>query len=319
MKSIRVHQFGGPEVLTLEDVPDPKPGPAQVLVRINAIGINPVETYIRAGKYGPRQFPFTPGTDAGGVVEELGEGVKSVNRGDRVYIHGSLTGAYAQKALCNESHVHPLPAGITFQQGAALGVPYATAYRAMFLRGRAMAGETLLVHGASGGVGIASVQFARAAGLTVFGTAGTAQGRHLVLEQGAHHDLDHHDPNYLKHLMDLTAGRGVDLILEMAAHTNLGEDLPVLARNGRVVVVGSRGPVEIMPRETMMRDADIRGMTLMNASDTELKGIHAAIIAGLENKTLRPVIGKEFPLAQADKGHEAVLAPGSGGKIVLLP
>ena len=319
MKSIRVHEFGGPEVLKLEDVSEPTPGPGQVLVRIDAIGVNPVETYIRAGKYGPNQFPFTPGTDAGGVAEELGEGVKSISRGDRVYIHGSLTGAYAQKALCNESQVHPLPTVVTFQQGAALGVPYATAYRAMYIRGRAVAGESILVHGASGGVGTAAVQLARAAGLTVFGTAGTAQGRQQVAEQGAHHDLDHHDPNYLKHLMDLTAGRGVDLILEMAAHTNLGKDLTVLAKNGRVVVVGSRGPVEITPRETMMRDADIRGMTLMNATEPELRGIHAAIVAGLENRSLRPVIGKEFSLAQADKAHEAVMAPGSGGKIVLLP
>lgn len=319
MKAICVHQFGGPEVLKLEEVPEPACGPGQVLVRIDAIGVNPVETYIRAGKYGPRPFPYTPGTDAAGVAEEVGDGVKSLQRGDRVYIHASLTGTYGHKALCNESHVHPLPAVITFQQGAALGVPYATAYRAFFLRGRALAGETVLVHGASGGVGTAAVQLARAAGLTVFGTAGTKQGRHLVAEQGAHHVLDHHDPNYLKHLMDLTDGHGVDLILEMAAHTNLGKDLTVLAKNGRVVVVGSRAPVEITPRDAMMRDADIRGMTLMNATDAELKGIHAAITAGLENHTLRPVIGKTFPLTEAPKAHEAVMEAGSHGKIVLLP
>lgn len=319
MKAIRVHQFGGPEVLKLEEVPDYKPGVGQVVVRIDAVGVNPVETYIRAGKYGPRQFPYIPGTDAGGVVDAVGEGVKSVRPGDRVYIHSSLTGTYAQKALCNESHVHPLPPHTTFQQGAALGVPYATAYRAMFIRGRAMAGETVLVHGASGGVGIASTQFARAAGMTVFGTAGTDEGRRLVADEGAHHVLDHHDPNYLKQLMDLTDGRGVDMIMEMSAHTNLGKDLPVLARNGRVVVIGSRGPVEIMPRETMGRDADIRGMTLMNASEPELKGIHSAIIAGLENHTLRPIIRKEMPLAEVGEAHEEIMKPGAHGKIVLLP
>lgn len=319
MKAIRVHQFGGPEVLKLEEVPDYKPGVGQVVVRVDAVGVNPVETYIRSGKYGPRQFPYIPGTDAGGVVDAIGEGVKSVRTGDRVYIHSSLSGTYAQKALCNESHVHALPAHVTFQQGAALGVPYATAYRAMFIRGRAMAGETVLVHGASGGVGIASTQFARAAGLTVFGTAGTDEGRKLVADEGAHHVLDHHDPNYLKQLIDLTDGRGVDMIMEMSAHTNLGKDLPVLARNGRVVVVGSRGPVEIMPRETMGRDADIRGMTLMNASEPELKGIHAAIIAGLENRTLRPIIRKEMPLAGASEAHEEIMKPGAYGKIVLLP
>src|SRR6185437_14138037 len=129
--------------------------------------------------------------------------------------------------------------------------------------------------------------------------------------------LNHHDPNYLKELMDLTGGQGVDLILEMAAHTNLGKDLPLLAKNGRVVVIGSRCPIEITPRDTMMRDADIRGMTQMNATEQELRGIHAAIISGLENKSLRPIIGKEFSLAEAGKAHEAVMEAGARGKIVL--
>ena len=319
MKAVKVHQFGGPEVLKLEDVPEPQAGAGQVVVRIDAIGINPVETYIRAGKYGPKAFPYTPGSDAGGVIDSVGEGVKSVRPGDRVYTHASLTGTYAQKALCNESHVHPLPTRITFQQGAALGVPYATAYRALYSRAHPVAGETILVHGASGGVGVAAVQLAKAAGLIIFGTAGTDKGRELVREMGAHHVLDHHDPNYLKQLMDLTGGRGVDIILEMAAHTNLGKDLALLAKNGRVIVVGSRGPVEVTPRDIMGRDADIRGMTLMNAAEPELKGIHTAIIAGLESGALRPVIGKEIPLAEIAQAHEAVLAPGSQGKIVVLP
>ncbi len=189
----------------------------------------------------------------------------------------------------------------------------------LFYRGKPIAGESILVHGASGGVGLAAVQFARAFGLTVFGTAGTVAGRRLVLEQGAHHALDHHNPKYLQELMSLTHGRGVDLILEMAAHANLGKDLPLLAKNGRVIVVGSRGPVEITPRETMGRDADIRGMTLMNATESDLVGIHAAILAGLENATLRPIIAREFPLADAAKAHEAVLQAGAMGKIVMLP
>jgi NADPH2:quinone reductase len=319
MKSIRVHEFGGPEVLKLEDLPEPKPAPGQVIIKLSAIGINPVDTYIRAGKYGPRVFPYTPGTDGAGTVEAAGDGVKSFRAGDRVYTNASLSGAYAQKVLCSESQVHPLPEKLSFKQGAAIGVPYATAYRALYRRGRAVAGETILVHGASGGVGTAAVQLMVAAGLTVIGTAGTEAGLKLVREQGAHHVLNHHDPKYLEQLMSFTGGKGVDLILELAAHTNLGKDLGVLARDGRVVVVGSRGPVEINPRDTMSRDADIRGMTLMNADETELRGIHAAIVAGLENGTLRPIVGKEFPLADAAKAHEAVLAPGSYGKIVLIP
>jgi len=319
LKAIRVHEFGEPSVLKLEEVPAPKAGAGQVLVRIDAIGVNPVETYIRAGKYGPRQFPFTPGTDAGGVVEEVGADVTKFHPGDRVYTSGSVSGTYAQKALCTEAQVHPLPQKNSFAHGAALGVPYATAYRALFLRGQAKAGETVLIHGASGGVGTAAVQFARAWGMNIIGTAGTDKGIELVREQGAQHVLNHGSSNYLKELMDLTGGRGVNLIVEFAAHINLGKDLTVLAKQGRVVVVGSRQPIEINPRDTMSRDASILGMSLMNASEPELAGIHAAIVAGLENGTLRPIIGREMPLEEAAKSHEQVLAPGSYGKIVLMP
>src|SRR6185437_8345001 len=128
--------FGGPEVLKLEEVPDPKVGPGQVLVRIDAIGVNPVETYIRAGKYGPRQFPFTPGTDVGGVIQSVGPGASQFKPGDRVYTASTLTGAYATLALADASKVFPLPPKISFQQGAAIGVPAATAYKALFLRGQ---------------------------------------------------------------------------------------------------------------------------------------------------------------------------------------
>jgi NADPH2:quinone reductase len=319
MKSIRIHQFGGPEVLKLEDLPDPKPAEGQVLLRIHAIGVNPVETYIRDGKYGPRDFPFTPGSDAAGVVEALGPGVKTVKLGDRVYTSGSLTGAYAERMLAKESQVHRLPDNVSFEQGAALGIPYATAWQAMFNRGKARPAETVLIHGATGGVGTAAVQMARAAGLTVIGTGGTDNGRRLVREQGAHHVLDHSRPDYLDELMALTAGQGVNLIMEMLANVNLAKDLTVLSKRGRVVVIGSRGNVEITPRDTMMRDADIRGMTLFNAADDELRGIHAALIAGLETGTLRPIVGKTIPLPEAARAHAEIIEGKAYGKIILTP
>jgi NADPH2:quinone reductase len=253
MKAIRVHAFGGPENLKYEDAPDPKPGPGQIVVRIRATGVNPVETYIRSGIYGPKEFPYTPGTDAAGTIEAVGANA-SVKVGDRVFVTGSSTGTYAELALCNATQVFPLPEKLGFQQGAAIGVPYGTAYRALFTRGGAKAGETVLVHGASGGVGVASVQLAREAGLRVIGTASTERGKKLVKEQGAVEVLDHSNPDYLKQLMDLTGGKGVELIMEMAAHINLGKDLTVLAKRGRVIVIGNRGPVEINARDTMARD-----------------------------------------------------------------
>jgi len=319
MKAIRVHQFGGPEVLKFEDVPDPKPGPGQVLIGVRAVGVNPVETYIRSGIYGPKQFPYIPGTDVGGVVEEVGQNVKQFKKGDRVYTNSTVSGAYAQKAVCEIAQVHPLPENVSFEQGAAMGVPYATAYRALFLRGQIRAGETVLIHGASGGVGTAAVQLAHAHGAVVIGTGGTEEGRKLVKQQGADHVLDHHSPDYLKQLMALTDNRGVDAIIEMLANVNLAKDLTVLAKHGRVVVIGNRGSIEINPRDTMSRDASILGMSLMNATEAELKQIHAGLVAGLANGTLVPVIGREMPLKDAVKAHEDILKPGSHGKIVLKP
>jgi NADPH2:quinone reductase len=319
MKAIRVHSFGDPDVLKLEDVPAPAPGGGQVLIDVRAIGVNPVDTYIRAGKYGPRPFPFTPGFDAAGVVESVGAGVTSVKPGDRVYVSRTISGAYAEKTLVEQANVYPLRENIGFDEGAALGVPYGTAYRALHHRGRAQPAETVLVHGATGGVGIAAVQMARAHGCVVIGTGGSARGRLLVEQQGAHHVLDHHDASYLEKLMDHTQGRGVDVILEMLANVNLAKDLTVLTKHGRVVVIGSRGKIEIDPRDTMSRDADIRGMTLMNASNAELATIHAAIRAGLENGTLRPIIETRLPLADAAKAHVEVLEGNSHGKIVLVP
>jgi NADPH2:quinone reductase len=319
MKAIRVHQPGPPEVMKWESVPDPRPGPGQVVVRIAAAGVNPVDTYVRSGAYARMpELPYTPGSDGAGTVAAVGEGVTGVAVGDRVYLAGSKSGTYAEMALAEERQLHPLPEGVDFSQGAAVHVPYATAYRALFYRARAQPGETVFVHGASGGVGIAAVQIAVAHGLRVIGTAGTEEGRALVRQQGAQEVLDHRAPGYLERLMALTDGRGVDVILEMLANVNLGKDLTVLATFGRVVVIGSRGTVEINPRDAMARDAAILGMLLYNGSDEEIAGIHAALVAGLRNGTLRPVVGRSFPMAEAPKAHEAVMAPGAHGKIVLV-
>jgi NADPH2:quinone reductase len=319
MKAIRVHEFGGPEVMRLEEVTDPLPNSDQVLVRVAAAGVNPVDVYIRTGQHAVKPtLPYTPGTDAAGTVEAVGMNVRRISQGDRVYTAGTLSGTYAELALCDASQIHRLPPSVTFAQGAAVNVPYATAHRGLFGRAKAAPGESVLVHGASGGVGIAAVQLARAAGLQVIGTGGTEEGRRLVTEQGAHYVLDHHAPDYLEQLMKLTEGRGVDVILEMLANVNLGRDLTVLARGGRVVVIGNRGTVEINPRDAMGRDASILAMSLMTTPPAELQGAHAALVAGLENGTLRPVVGQEMPLADAPRAHEAVMQPGAYGKIVLI-
>ena len=320
MKAIRVYEFGGPDVMRIENIGPLAPGRGQVAVKIYAVGVNPVDTYIRAGTYSFKPgLPYTPGFDAAGIVEAVGKEVERVKPGDRVYVAGAISGAYAEEALCREAQVHPLPKQVSFSQGAAIGVPFAAAYRAIFHRAGALPGEVLLVHGASGGVGTAAVQFGRAAGLRVLATAGTDEGRGLALEQGAHEVFDHHSPDHFEKILESTGGRGVNVIVELLANANLGNDLKILSKGGRVVVVGSRGTVEIDPRDAMRRDASILGMVLFNATEAELSSVHAAIGAGLENSTLRPVVGNEMPLSDAPRAHREILEKNALGKIVLIP
>ena len=318
MKAIIVRQYGDPEVMKIEETLQPKPGPGQVLVHIRAAGVTPADTYGRSGITKPA-LPYTPGSDGAGVVESVGPDVKSVKPGDRVYTARTVSGTYAEYALAQEPQVQRLPEKISFSQGAGIFVPYATAFRALSQIARARTGETVLVHGASGGVGVAAVQTARAAGLTVLGTAGTDRGRELARREGAHHVLDHTAAGYKDEIMSLTGGKGVDVILEMLANVNLGADLKLLAPGGRVVVIGSRGDVTVTPRDLMARDASVHGMLLWNITPVDAAGAHAAIIAGLENGTLRPVVGLELPLAEAPAAHRKVMEPGAFGKIVLIP
>ena len=305
--------------MKIEEVPAPSPSAGQILIRVRAVGVNPVDTYIRSGTYARKpELPYTPHADIAGTVEAVGSGVTRVKAGDRVYAFMTNAGG-AELAIAEEWQVQRLPERATFQQGAAIGVPYTTAWRALFLKGDARPGETVLVHGASGGVGTAAVQIARAHGMQVIGTAGTEDGVRLVREQGAHHALNHREADYLKQVPALAGGRGADVILEMLANVNLDRDLDVVAPRGRIVVIGNRGRVEIDPRKAMGKDATIVGMTLFNTSREEFNLIHAAIAAGLENGSLNPVVRQEMPLDQAARAHVAVMEPGAFGKIVLVP
>jgi len=325
MKAIRVHEYGGPGVMKWEDVPDPQSGPGDVVVRVRAAGVNPVDAYIHTGTYARKPaLPYTPGQDGAGDVESVGASVSGFKAGDRVYISGvgntvAGVGTYAELALCSPARLHRLPARVSFGQGAALGVPYCTAFRALFQRGQAKGGETVLIHGATGGVGIACVELAHARGLTVIGTGGTDPGLAAAREHGADVVINHREPTHADDIMDATGGKGVDLIVEMAAHVNLDRDLGLLAKHGRVVVVGNRGKTEIDARQAMARDAAILGMTLFNVNEADFVEIHAALIEGLANGTLNPMVGREIPLAEATRAHETVMEPGALGKIVLVP
>lgn len=324
MQAILAREFGGPEVLKLEEVPDPTPGSEQVRVRVHAVGVNPYDTYMRSGSYAIKpDLPYTPGADAAGVVDQVGAAVNGIKSGDRVYVSGTAIGkahgAYAQLVVCESHQVHRLPDRVSFTQGAGLFVPYVTAWRALFGRANTRAGDVVLIHGASGGVGVAATQFAVAVGATVIGTAGTDDGLAVVKAQGAQRAVNHRSPGYLDEITKLANGRGPDVILEMLANVNLDHDLTVIAAGGRVVVIGNRGRVEIDARKIMTKDVSVFGLALWGIPADEMRRAHAAIIAGLESGALNPVVGTKMPLKDAAVAHQRVMEPGARGKIVLIP
>ena len=324
MKAIRVHEFGPPSVMKFEEVAARRASAGQLVVSVKAVGVNPVDTYIRSGNYAALPpVPYTPGADGAGVVESVGPDVANFASGDRVYFSGTVDGrahgAYAQAVVCHVDQIHPLPEHVSFAEGSAIGIPYVTAWRALFEKGRAVPNETVLIHGASGAVGTAAVQIARAAGLRVFGTAGSERGRQLAREQGVHEVFDHTAAGYEKAIVEKTGGRGIDLVIEMLANVNLIRDLEMLAKRGRIAIVGNRGSLELNPRAIMGKDATVIGFTNWNATPEEFVVAHAAIRAGMERCGYKPQVGQEMPLADAPRAHEEVLKPGAYGKIVLVP
>ncbi|NXG79018.1 QOR oxidoreductase, partial [Baryphthengus martii] len=322
MRAVRVFEFGGPEVLKLQsDVLIPSPEENQVLIKVHACGVNPVETYIRSGTYARKPtLPYTPGSDVAGVVESVGERVMAFQKGDRVFAIETISGGYAEYAVAAANRVFPLSDKLNFKQGAAVGIPYFTAYRALFQKGHAKAGESVLVHGASGGVGIATCQIARACGLKVLGTAGTEEGMNTVLRNGAHQAFNHREANYIDKIKEYTGMEGVNIIIEMLSNVNLATDLQLLSCSGRVMVVGSRGSIEINPRDTMSKESSIIGVSLFLATEEERRECAAAVRDGIEAGWLKPAVGSEYPLEKVAEAHQDIIhSGGARGKMVLLP
>lgn len=318
MKAIQVRAFGGPEVLKLEEVADVTPGAGQVTIAVEAVGVNPVDTYIRDGRYGARPLPWLPGSDAAGVVDGVGAGVSDFRIGDRVYVFSPL-GTYAERIVAPATRVYPMSSNAGFEEASCVGVPGATAWRALFQLAAVRPGQSVLIHGATGGVGTAAVQLARAQGCHVIGTGGTEKGLAHLQEIGAHHALNHREAKYMDRLKEITGGRGVDVVLEMLANVNLERDLEALALFGKVIVIGNRGRIEFDPRLTMAKEATVRGMLLFNATDAELKEIHAGLLAAMDDGRYVPLVSHRFPLSQAAEAHRLIMSDHGPGNIVLIP
>ncbi len=325
MKAIQVSEFGGPEVLIYKEITEPNPGKGQVKVALEAIGVNPNEAYIRTGNYSfyKPELPFTPGFDGAGTIVELGQDVHHLHVGDRVFVAALLaeknTGAYAEKMVCDASAVHLLPDSVTYEEGASLGIPALAAYRALFHRAKLKPGEIVLINGASGGVGSLAVQMAKSIGAVVIGTASTDEGKDLVKKAGADFVIDHITEDNEKELLEITNGKGPNVIIEFLANKNLQMDLKVIAYFGRIVVVGNRGDIEITPRLAMIKESDILGMALWNAPGNEYTESLCAIAALIKSGTLVPQVGERLHLSEARKAHEIILSNHKSGKMIMTP
>jgi NADPH2:quinone reductase len=313
---IIVEEYGGPEVMKVASVEAPEPAEDEVLVRLMASGVNPVDTYRRAGSQGYNPpLPFTPGFEAAGSVAKTGAKVSGFPEGTRVYIGWSINGTYGEWCLAKPEQLYVLPDGIDYIQGAALFVNYFTAYRALFLRGDAKPGDRVFIHGASGGVGLAAAQLCRQFGLHFSGTAGSKGGIELVESEGAALVLNHHEEDHME-----TMDEGsFDLILEMRADLYLEKDVSKLKDGGRVMVIGSRGTTQFAPRGIMGKEADVRGVVLFKNTFEEGQKIHDDLVRGIEAGIIRPHIQQEFPLVHASEAHRVLMEAPSLGKIILIP
>ena len=325
MKAIQMTTFGEPDVLEYKTIEDPQPSNHEVCVKLYAAGVNPNEAYVRTGTYAflIPDLPYTPGFDGAGIVESVGEGVTHVKVGDRVFIAALLakknTGTYAEKVVCDASAVHLLPESISFEQGAALGIPAVTAYGALFQRANIKPGETVLIHGASGGVGLLAVQMASSIGATVIGTASSEEGKQLVLESGAKYVKDHVTEDSIEEVLKLTNGTGPDVIIEFLANVNLETDLKLIGKYGRIVIVGNRGSIEMNPRMAMAKECDILGTAVFNMSKKQYDECLIGVSALLKSGVLNPQVGRRLPLSEAKQAHIDIMSKQAKGKIVLIP
>lgn len=315
-------QFGTSEQLQIAEVVLPQLESHHVKVRLFAAGVNPSDVYTSTGTYAVvPKLPYTPGLDGAGVITEVGAAVTHVHVGERVFVAGAasgfITGTFAQEVVCEERFVHYLPQHITYEQGAALGVPALTAYRALFDRANIQKGQTVFIHGASGAVGLQAVQMAKAAGATVIGTASRPAGKELVLQAGADAVLDHITAQTITDVLEMTNEEGPDVIIEFLANVNLQTDLQLIKKRGVIVVVGNRGDLTIDPRLMMQKECDVRGMILWNTTPEEYQQLIKGVTSLLEKRQLSPIIGRKQSLEQASQAFDDVMAGTFNGKVVL--
>ena len=322
MQAIRIHQFGGPEVLRLEDVPVPEPGPGEALIRVEATGINYVDVYHRTGLY-PGQLPLTLGREAAGTVERIGAGVTTCRPGDRV-VSEAVRGGYAQYALAAAERLVPVPDGVTSRQAAAALLQGMTAHYLAYTTYRLAPGDTCLVHAAAGGTGLLLCQIASRIGARVIGTVSTEDKAALARQAGAHEVILYSKTDFLSEVRRLTGGAGVQVVYDSVGRTTFLRSLDCLARRGMLVLFGqSSGPVE--PFDPQLLNAKgslfLTRPTLAHytATRAELLARAGEVLQWMAEGTLEVRIGHDFPLAEAAEAQREIEARRTTGKVLLIP
>ncbi|XP_054276308.1 quinone oxidoreductase-like [Macrosteles quadrilineatus] len=325
MKAIQIHSFGGPSVLKVEtNVPTPIPTEGQVLVKVHAAGINPVDAYLRERAFSSSpKLPLILGKEVAGdvvTITDTGDGnCNQYKPGDRVICCLPHDRGYAEYAVCDVDHTLRLPSHMSYAEGAAIYVAYFTAYRGLVTKLKIKKNELVLVHGASGAVGSAAVQIAKHIGAIVVGTAGTEEGLKMVKEIGADYVVNHREATHLTQALGMVPNAvGFDAILENRATTNLAKDLASIGPKGRIAVVGAKESVTVDPRLLIKTEGYVTGVNVANMSKQQWKKYIEAISTGMQEGWVKPVIAREYLMEDIQQAHEDLMKKhGHHGKLVL--
>jgi NADPH:quinone reductase-like Zn-dependent oxidoreductase len=342
VRAVVITEHGGPEVLRVEQRPDPIAGPGQIRVAVRAAGINFADLMARAGIYPDAPPPpCVIGYEVAGEIDSVGEGVESFAVGDRV-IAGTRFGGYAELVAVDEGQAIPLPEALDFEQGAAFAVNYATAWAALVVMGGLKPGERVLIHAAGGGVGIAATQIAAGIGAEVFGTASAAK-HDAIRAQGVEHPIDYREADFATEAMRATGGEGLDLIIDALGPSSFRKDYRILRSGGRLVMFGlaevqtgekrdlpallrglARMPLATLPwwrsLRMMNENKGVFGLNLLKWWDDEgLDRLLEPLRDGLERGAFTPVVAAGFPFERAAEAHRYLGERRNIGKVVLTP
>jgi NADPH2:quinone reductase len=326
VQAIRIHQFGGPEVLRLEDVPVGEPGPGELRIRHHACGLNYIDVYHRTGQY-PNPLPVVPGVEGAGIVEAVGEGVTHVKPGDRAAYASQAPGAYCQARVMPARNVVPLPEDISFETAAGMmlkGLTVQYLLKQTLPQGGLQPGDHVLFHAAAGGVGLIACQWARALGLQLIGTAGSEEKCRLALEHGAAHAIDYRREDFVDRVKEITGGRGVKVVYDAVGRDTFDRSLDCLRPLGLMVLFGSAsGPVPALDLSRLAAKGSlyVTRPTVFTHLATQEKTLAMAqdLYSVVQRGQVQIQIGQRYPLAEAERAHRDLESRRTTGSNILLP